>query len=225
MRVCHETIYAWVYAPAQAHRRLWDLLVQAHRKRRKKSGRKVRRSAPKGRTPISERPTEANDRSQFGHWEGDTIIGGTKQVAIRSEVERKTRFLKARKVAGTAAKPALEAQLVMFSRLPAQARRSTTCDNGPEHALHQDLKDKLGMVTYFARPYHSWERGTNERTNGMVRRYLPKRTNLETITATDLGDIVAEINNRPMALLGYHTPAEAWRTELAKLRSQKTSPP
>ena len=224
MSICMETIYAWIYSPTQAHRQLQDLLVRAHRKRRKRSGRKVRRSAPKGRVPISERPAEANDRSQFGHWEGDTIIGATK-TAIRSEVERKTRYLMARRVTGMTSKAALAAQLAMFKRLPKAARRSTTCDNGPEHALHAKLKQKLDMATYFARPYHSWERGTNERTNGMIRRYLPKRTNFETITASDLADIVAEINNRPMIILGYHTPTEAWRTELARLRSEKTSPP
>ena len=221
MNLCPETIYTWIYAPDQAHRRLMDYLPRAHRRRRHKSARKVQRSAIKGRTPISDRPTQVNDRSQFGHWEGDTIIGGTTKAAIRTEVERKTRYVQARLVQGAGSKAALKAQLVMFQRLPEAARRSTTCDNGSEHALHQKLKDRLGMVTYFARPYHSWERGTNERTNGLIRRYWPKRTNFETICDRDLQDAVNEINNRPMAILGYRTPTEAFHHELAKLKSTK----
>jgi len=222
MTVSHETIYAWIYAPAQASARWMDYLPRAHRKRRKRVGRRVKRSAIKGRTPISERPPEVNDRSQFGHWEGDTIIGATTKAAIRTEVERKTRFLKAKIVTDTGSQAALDAQVAMFARMPAAARRSTTCDNGSEHAKHLELKQRLGIATYFAQPYHSWERGTNERTNGLIRRYWPKRTDFTTITTSDLRDAVAEINNRPMAILNYRTPAEAYRTELTRLRSNKT---
>ena len=107
----------------------------------------------------------------------------------------------------------------MFKPLPSPARKSTTCDNGSEHAKWAELKKRLGTMTYFATPYHSWERGTNERANGLIRRYWPKRTNLEHITGQDLQDAVDEINNRPMAILGYHTPTEAFHTELQQLTS------
>jgi IS30 family transposase len=220
MLVCPETLYAWIYAPSQAHRRLMDYLPRAHTRRRRAHGRRAHRSTPKGRTPISTRPEPINDRTEFGHWEGDTIIGGTQTVAIRTEIERKTRYLQARLVAGVSSDPALKAQISIFRPLPKAARKSTTCDNGPEHALHATLKKRLGMVTYFARPYHSWERGTNERANGLIRRYWPKRTNFETITNDDLQAVIDEINNRPMAILGYHTPTEAFHTELTKLRSR-----
>jgi IS30 family transposase len=221
MSVSHETIYAWIYNPSQARRKLMDYLPRAHRRRRKHAGRRVKRSTIKGRTPISARPSEADDRSQFGHWEGDTIIGAT-ATGVRTEVERQTRFIKARLVPGTGSQAAYDAQMMMFRRLPPLARRSTTCDNGSEHALHAKLNKSLAMVTYFARPYHSWERGTNENRNGMIRRYFPKRFDFNTIGQRDLDEVIAEINNRPMAILGYQTPAEAYRLQLQQLRSNNT---
>jgi IS30 family transposase len=219
MRVSAETLYKWIYSDQQKHRQLWDYLPRAHKRRRKKTGRRVHRSKPQGRIPIELRPQGASDRTEFGHWEGDTIVGATKGAAIRTEVERKTRYLQARLVPGTTSQAALDAQIAMFKHLPRAARKTTTCDNGPEHAKWKDLKRRLGVVTYFARPYHSWERGTNERANGLIRRYWPKRTNLEPITDQELQDAIHEINNRPMAILGYHTPTEAFQTELQQLKS------
>lgn len=219
MAVCAETVYAWIYSPSQAHRRLMDYLPRAHRARRSRPGRRVARSSPPGRTPISERPPAADQRTQFGHWEGDTIVGATTGHAVRTEVERKTRYLAARKVAGTTSASALDAQTDVFASLPPAARLSTTCDNGPEHAQHAALAARLGTTTYFARPYHSWERGTNERTNGLLRRYFPKRTDFATVTDDDLQACVTEINHRPMAVLDYRTPAEAFHAELDRLAS------
>ena len=221
MAVCAETLYAWVYSPAQAHRRLTDYLPRAHRTRRKKQGRRVTRTAPPGRTPIDQRPAGADDRTELGHWEGDSIVGATKDHAVRTEVERKTRYLMARKVTGTTSQSALDAQTDMFTGLPPAARKSTTCDNGPEHAKHATLAARLGTTTYFARPYHSWERGTNERTNGLIRRYFPKRTDFAAVSDDDLQAAVTEINNRPMALLDYRTPAEAFQDELDQLASTR----
>ena len=219
MNPCPETLYAWIYAPSQAHRRLIGYLPRAHRRRRTRTGRKTQRSVPKGRIPISERPAEANDRSQFGHWEGDSIVGKNHGVSLRTEVERVSRLTMARHVNQLTADEALDAQLDMFTTLPPAARRSTTCDNGSEHAKHQDLKNKLGMVTYFAAPYHSWERGTNENRNGLIRRYFPKRTDFGSISVDELQGVVTEINNRPMALLGYYTPLEVFTAQLAALNT------
>jgi IS30 family transposase len=201
-----------------------DYLPKAHRRRRKKTGRRVNRSKPQGRVPITARPQGASDRTEFGHWEGDSIIGATKHAAIRTEIERKTRYLMARLVPGTTSQGALDAQLSMFKPLPKAARKSTCCDNGPEHAKWVDLKRKLGAMTYFAAPCHSWERGANERANGLIRRYWPKRTNFEQVTPQELQDAVNEINNRPMAILGYLTPAEAFQTELDQLKSTTPAP-
>jgi IS30 family transposase len=224
MRVCAETIYQWIYSDQQKHRQLMDYLPRAHQRRRKKAGRRATRSKPPGRIPIATRPTGAADRTEFGHWEGDSIVGATKHAAIRTEVERKTRYLQARLVPGTTSQGALDAQTSIFNPLPPTARQSTTCDNGSEHAKWADLRNQLGTTTYFATPYHSWERGTNERTNGLIRRYWPKKTNFEHVTAEELQDVVDEINNRPMAILGYHTPTEAFHTELKRLTSTPPAP-
>jgi IS30 family transposase len=219
MRACAETLYTWIYSDQAKHRQLMDYLPRAHRRRRTKTGRRVNRSKPQGRVPITARPEQASDRSEFGHWEGDSIVGATKHAAIRTEVERKTRYLQARLVPGTTSQGALTAQLAIFKPLPKAARKSTCCDNGSEHAKWAELKRRLGTMTYFAAPYHSWERGTNERANGLIRRYWPKRTDFEPLTPEELQDAVNEINNRPMAVLGYLTPAEAFQAELHQLKS------
>lgn len=113
------------------------------------------------------------------------------------------------------------AQLDMFSPLPAGARVSVTHDNGTEFAHHERLRDGLGMATYFADPYSSWQRGSNENRNGMIRRYLPKRCEIRMDMAKEVREIVDEINNRPMRVLGYRTPAEAFADELLELQDQQ----
>ena len=172
-----------------------------------------------GRVPISERPPEADGRSAFGHWEADSVIGVG--CNLHTEVERRTRFLMARIVPDKTAGESVGAQLDMFSPLPAGARVSVTHDNGTEFAHHERLRDGLGMATYFADPYSSWQRGSNENRNGMIRRYLPKRCEIRMDMAKEVREIVDEINNRPMRVLGYRTPAEAFADELLELQDQQ----
>ena len=172
-----------------------------------------------GRAPISERPPEAGDRSGFVHWEADSVIGAG--CNLHTEVERKTRFLMARIVPDKTAGESVGAQLAMFSPLPAGARVSVTHDNDIEFARHTRLRDELGMDTYFADPYSSWQRGSNENRNGMIRRYLPKRSEIRMDMAGELREIVDEVNNRPMRVLDYRTPAEAFADELLELQDQQ----
>ena len=179
----------------------------------------TRMSASSGRVPISERPPEADGRSAFGHWEADSVIGVG--CNLHTEVERRTRFLMARIVPDKTAGESVGAQLDMFSPLPAGARVSVTHDNGTEFAHHERLRDGLGMATYFADPYSSWQRGSNENRNGMIRRYLPKRCEIRMDMAKEVREIVDEINNRPMRVLGYRTPAEAFADELLELQDQQ----
>lgn len=113
---------------------------------------------------------------------------------------------------------AVAVQLAMFTELPAKARRTTTLDNGRENHGHGKLKDQLGMQAYFADPYSSYQRGCNENTNGLLRRYLPKRTDFSALTQAELDDIVEEINNRPRKRLDYATPNEVFSKQLKKLR-------
>ena len=137
---------------------------------------------------------------------------------LHTEVERRTRFLMARVIPDKTAERSVGARLAMFAPLPAAARLSVTHDNGTGFARHARLRDEPGMATCFADPYSSWRRGGNENRNGMIRRYLPKRTIIEPGMARELQEIVNETDNRPMRALGYRTPAEAFADELPDLQ-------
>jgi IS30 family transposase len=213
-----ETIYRFIYAPEQADKRLWEYLPRKQKKRRAQHGRSVHKSRIPDRVSIHDRPEEINGRTTFGHYEGDTVEGQrSKHDGIHTEVERLSRKLFAQKVARVASRETTDAQLGIFGALPQGARQTTTLDNGREHHLHGELTTALGLDVYFADPYSSWQRGTNENTNGLLRRYLPKRTDFTTLTQEDLDDIVEEINNRPRKCLDYATPNEVFLAEINKL--------
>lgn len=219
MRVSHETIYAFIYAPEQAADKFWEYLPRKQKKRRKQHGRKVHRSHIPDRVSIHKRPKAIDKRKQFGHWEGDSVEG-KRSVGdgIHTEVERVSGKFLARKVARITSAEAVTAQLAMFTELPVKARRTTTLDNGRENHDHTELKVQLGMQAYFADSYSSYQRGCNENTNGLLRRYLPKQTDFTTITQDELDTIVEEINNRPRKRLDYATPNEVFSRQLKKLR-------
>lgn len=207
MRVCRETIYTYLYAPEQSELKLWEYLPRKQVKRRKRPGRKVKRVHIPDRVSIHERPAVVEIRTVFGHWEGDSIVGKRSTSAgIHTEVERISRKLMANKIAHIAASDTLQLQLAMFSGLPQAARQTTTLDNGLENAAHSQLRQTLGIQAYFAYPYSSWQRGRNEYNNGLVRRYVPKKTDFTGLTLDDLNDIVEEINNRSRKVLAYRTP-------------------
>jgi IS30 family transposase len=213
----HETIYRYIYAGENQDLRLWEYLPRKQKKRRKKGGRKTHRSCIPNRVSIHERPVTVEERAEFGHFEGDSIEGRrVHKDGIHTEVERKSRKTFARKVDRIASAETLHAQLAIFESMPAPARRSTTLDNGKEHSRHEQLTIGLGTNVYFADPYSSWQRGTNEYHNGLVRRYLPKRTDFTALTQDELDDIVEEINNRPRKCLDYATPNEVFSEELTK---------
>ena len=132
---------------------------------------------------------------------------------MHTEVERKSRYTKALFIGGVNASDTVAAQIEMFCVLPNNARRSTTLDNGKEFVGHTKLKD-IGMNTFFADPYSSWQRGTNEHHNGLIRRYLPKGTDFSGVTQEELDDITEEINTRPRKCLGFYTPKEVFLGEL-----------
>ena len=210
MSVSHETIYGWIYAPKQRERQLWQYLPRGHKKRRKRKGRRVRSQRINHRVSISERPAEVAERVEFGHWEADSVLGLRGSGVLHTEVERVSRFLVAEKVSGTTAAEALRAQRKLVIAFPAHAVKSITADNGSEFSYHYQLADEFGVPTYFADPYSSYQRGSNENRNGKVRVYLPKGTSFEDLTDEELADIVAEINNRPLRVLGWRTPAEVF---------------
>lgn len=205
--ICHETIYQFIYAEENKEKKLFEYLPRKQKKRKKQKGRKVHKSHIPERVSIHQRPEEVNQRRVFGHWEGDTIEGKGKKDGIHTEAERVSRMFAAVKVGAITSELAVIAQKKIFAVLPEKARRSTTLDNGKENHLHMELKD-INMKTYFADPCSSWQRGTNEYHNGLLRRYLPKGTSFADLTQEELDDIVWEINNRPRKCLDYQTPKE-----------------
>lgn len=210
--ISHEAIYRCIYASESADKKLWEYLPRKHRKRRKHNGRKHHKSRIPDRVSIHMRPLVVNARIAFGHWEGDTLEGKRHRNGIHTEVERRSRFLAAQKVGRIAAAETATAQRTIFHSLPQKACLSTTLDNGHENTAHAFLHS-LGMKTYFADPYSSWQRGTNEYHNGLLRRYLPKGTSFDDLSDEELSAIVEEINDRPRKCLRWKTPREAFEKE------------
>lgn len=207
--ISHETIYRYIYKPENSKLCLYEYLPWKRKRQKKKNGRGAHRSRIPQRISIHERPEIVNTRFEFGHWEGDTVEGKWHRDGIHTEAERMSRFLLAKKVSRIASEETIAAQNKMFSGVPEKARHSTTLDNGRENHLHYRL-EKLNMKTYFADPYSSWQRGTNEYLNGVLRRYLPKGTDFATIDDEELQDVVDEINQKPRKCLGWETPEEVF---------------
>lgn len=153
MRVGVETLYAWIYAPGQAHRRLGEYLPRGQRRRRRRGGRRVHHERIKWRTSIHRRPPHVEDRTEFGHWEADSVLGARGTGALHTEVERASRLLAVVPIESTTAQATLTAQIGLFTAMPAHAVRSVTADNGIEFSWHYKLADTLAVPTYFADPY------------------------------------------------------------------------
>lgn len=204
-----ETIYRWIYQEKQVKtdQPWYEYLRRKQKKRKKYKGRKVHRARIPDRVSIHARPKAVDKRKQFGHWEGDTVEGRGHRDGIHTEVERISRLIAGGKVDAITSEAALKVQTYIFSRLPLSARRSTTLDNGRENHLHSELQ-KLEMKTYFADPYSSWQRGTNEHGNWHLRYYFPKGTDFNDVSDEELQDVIEEINNRPRKILGYLTANE-----------------
>ncbi|TNC94681.1 MAG: transposase [Rhodocyclaceae bacterium] len=208
--VCAETIYKHVYADAKAGGMLWKHLPRAKRKRRRRCPRQDGRG--RGQIPnqrrIDTRPAEVETRKTVGHWEGDLINGANGTGNLATLVERSSRFTL---VGRTGSKEAEEVTLkicALFKTLPPRARRSVTLDNGKEFARHEEIAEDTDMDVFFAHPYHSWERGTNENTNGLIRRIFPKKSSFAEIGRSEIRRIDAFVNDRPRKCLGWSTPRE-----------------
>lgn len=212
--ICHETIYRYVYSNEGKQKKLHEYLVRQHRKRRPWYGRKLYTRGIPYRVSIAQRPEEINNRSIFGHWETDVVEGRAHSGGIQSMLERKTRFYDGRLLINIDSEYGEKAQKEMLMKYPQGARQSLTLDNGRENFNHHKLIRDLGINTYFCDPHCPWQKGSNENHNGILRRYIPKKTDLTTITQTELNFILEEINNRPRKCLGYETPAEAFKREL-----------
>lgn len=209
--ICHETIYTFVY---EKRPDLIKYLRHQKCKYRKKRGSRARMElarAIKVRM-ITERPEIVNERSRFGDWEDDTLVGKEKVKRIWSCVERKSGFGMAEKLDDVSAEIVNEKVLTNFKSLPKKIRKTLTRDNGSEvSGYDQTLEKKIGIEVYHANAYHSWERGSNENWNGLLRQFFPKGTYFATIKQYQIDRAVKLLNDRPRKRLGYKTPREVFK--------------
>lgn len=206
--VCHETIYGYIIR----HKRLKKYLRCRKGKYRRRHGtlkREKQREYGKKRW-IGERPEIVNDRTRIGDWEGDTMIGGERTKRVLTHTERKTGYLLGDKLDMVSAEIVAERTAKQFKKLPRDKRLSITYDNGTEFVAHEIIEKKTKATVYFANPYHSWERGTVENTNGLIRQFFPKRSSFANITEEDVARVVRLLNHRPRKRLDYLTPFEAF---------------
>jgi IS30 family transposase len=212
MQVSHETIYQAIYVQGRGalRRELAASLRtgRALRKPRRREGQ--RRGRIPGMVMISERPAEAADRAVPGHWEGDLIIGKNGKSAIGTLVERSTRFVLLLHLPdGHEAAQVAAAMTQAMGGLPGAIRRSLTWDQGKEMAGHAQISVDAGLDIYFCDPHSPWQRGSNENTNGLLRQYFPKGTDLSVHSREHLAAVAAQLNARPRKTLGWRTPARA----------------
>jgi len=203
-----ETVYQRVYANKQLGGLLWKNL-RCQKKRKKRYGVMERRGTIPNRLSIEDRPAIVETRSRIGDWEADTVIGKNHRQAIVSIVERKSGFTLIRKVERKTALAVSQAMIGLLK--PHQKKVHTiTSDNGREFAGHEEIASGLKADFYFAHPYSSWERGTNENTNGLIRQYFPKNRDFTTITQEEIDMAMERLNNRPRKRLGYLTPNQVF---------------
>lgn len=202
-----EAIYQYIYFDNPKYKKY--LRCQKGRYRRKRGTilrEKQREEAKKRRIDL--RPEIANQRRRVGDWEGDTVCGKGHSGSILTHVERKSGYLVADKLERATADAVNETTVISMGKIPKKKRLTCTYDNGSEFSEHEDTERRLGMTVYFAYPYHSWERGTNENTNGLVRQFFPKKMPFWHITQKEVERVVKLINNRPRKRLNYLTPHE-----------------
>lgn len=209
MRVSHESIYAWIRLQT-ALGQTWAGHLRFGGRRRKRYGSKDLRGQIRNRTSITERPAEANDRSECGHWECDTMEGSGKSGYFVTMTDRRSRLASLRVVRTKSAEVVRKAMTNGLKRHCGHPVRTITTDNGKEFAEHEQLGASLNAKTYFANPYSSWERGSNENMNGLVRQYFPKGTDFKTITPAALAHTERKLNNRPRKCLAFKTPIEVF---------------
>jgi len=216
MSISHEAIYKHIYTRPQAslNKKLINLLVRKKTRRRPTKKKRGTGSKIINQVSIDLRPKHIELRKEVGHWEGDLVIGKGQKSAIGTIVERKSRYTLIIKLNSRKADEVAKMFSQKLNQLNKIFKKSMTYDNGIEMARHEKITQNTGMKIFFAHPYSSWERGTNENTNGLIRRYLPKGTDFNQIDEKLLMKIQEKLNNRPRKIIGYKTPQEIMDSEL-----------
>jgi IS30 family transposase len=208
--ISHETIYQSIYERIKSGEDLRLHLRHGHQKRRKRLSGKGKRGIIPGRVFIDKRPAVVDLKKRLGDWEGDTVEGAHKKGYIGTYVDRSSKYLLGYPLEKKTAKENRRKAVAAFRKIPKNAIKTITVDNGKEFAEHKKLAKGTGAKVFFAHPYHSCERGLNEHTNGLLRQYLPKNKSLENLTKKELAKIIKKINNRPRKSLAYRTPREVF---------------
>lgn len=222
-RISHEAVYQYVYA--QVHRngqgnlrpRKEDLRIYLRRKQKRRQRKGMRKSQrifkPKGRS-IETRPRIVERRTRIGDWESDTVESCDHKPGVNTLLERKTGLFFVTRVRDKTSAATVEAVAKRFRELPLHAKHTLTLDNGPENRGWRALEEATGLRTYFAHPYHSWERGSNENANGLLREYFPKGTDFGTVSDEEIARVEYILNTRPRKRLGWKTPLQAFGVAL-----------
>lgn len=208
--ISHETIYQMIYANHQGLQSYQQYLRQGRRKRRKRGGSTTRRGQIPGRVGIEHRPAIADAKTEIGHWESDTMIGGNHSGVIVTHVDKASKFLLAGLGTNKTSAQVNRVTIALFATVSEVPRKTMTFDNGKEFSGHAELSQILNLSCYFANPYHSWERGLNEHTNGLLRQFFPKQTNFRIVKPEALEQAAELINKRPRKSLDYRTPFEVF---------------
>ena len=210
LSISHETIYRHIWRDRRQGGRLYLHLRYSPKQRRKRYGSYDSRGRLAGKRPISERPAGAQNRSRVGHLEADTVIGNiSDKHCVLTFVDRKSGYVMIGKLEARTVE-ATNSRAVHMINNAARPTRTVTADNGTEFHGYKAIEAATGSKFYFATPYHSWERGTSENTNGLIRQYLPKRRSMARITQRHCSHIAQQLNNRPRKRLGFRSPKECY---------------
>lgn len=215
LSIHHETIYRFIYTNKASNGRLYKHLRHKNKKYHKRQQEYQRRGTIKNRVCISKRPTVVDHKKRIGDWEIDTVIGSNHKGALVTIVDRASKFTLIKKVQSKHADVVTQATIDLLYPLR-KLTHTITSDNGKEFAYHEVISKTLDTSFYFANPYHSWERGLNEHTNGLIRQYIPKKSEFENISKEEIVTIANKLNHRPRKSLNYKTPFEVFMKEFSK---------
>lgn len=214
--VSHETIYHYIYERDGRYEKWYELLAQTRPKRQKKQGRKSKKVLIPERKSIHERPEHITRRGRFGDWESDSMIFSKQKTIISVQVERKSRLVRISKLESKSAEETRYALVKTAESVPQELFLTVTFDNGTENVQHTKIKQDYGIETYFCDPFASWQKGSVENMNKLIRRYLPRNTDLSKLSDHDIFIIQEKLNNRPRKVLKYRTPNEVIKSGAVK---------